>query len=49
MEKYGVLHDIQNNHHVCASNKKVPPSEEILSMKFIVENMENAFLNGPHG
>lgn len=49
VEKYGVLYNIDQQRTICARNGRVPPSEEVLSMKFVVENIENAFLNGPHG
>jgi hypothetical protein len=37
VERLGVLHDANNGNRVCSSNDGLPPSEECLSMKFIVE------------
>lgn len=44
VEKYGVLHDMTRGRRICAQNKVLPPSEEVLSMKFAVEHMEQEFL-----
>ena len=43
VEKYGVLYDVTQGRRICASNKVMPPSEEVLSMKFSVENFEQKF------
>jgi len=37
VERLGVLHDLDTKNRVCSSNDGLPPSEECLSMKFIVE------------
>lgn len=44
VERFGVLHDLNTSRRVCASNLKVPPSEEALSMLFAVEHHEREFL-----
>lgn len=43
-ERYGALSRIDGG-PVCASNLSVPPSEEMLSLKFAVESMERDFLS----
>jgi len=43
VEKYGVLYDVTQGRRICASNKVMPPSEEVLSMKFSVEHFEAEF------
>jgi len=43
VEKYGVLYDVTQQRRICASNKTMPPSEEVLSMKFAVEHFEREF------
>ena len=43
--RFGVLHDMDTGRHLCASNTHLPPSEEVLSMKFAIEHMEQDFLN----
>jgi len=48
VEEYGVLYDLDEGRRLCASNLTMPPSEEVLSMKFAVEIMEREFLNQPH-
>lgn len=48
-EKYGVLRDTTRGLSICASNLTVPPSEEVLAMKFAVENYEREFLDSSHG
>jgi hypothetical protein len=47
VERFGVLYDVDARRHVCAYNKVMPPSEEVLSMKFAVENFEHGFVG--HG
>jgi hypothetical protein len=47
VEKYGVLYDIKAGFDICAQNKDVPPSEEVLGMKFAIEAFENEFLEQP--
>ncbi len=42
---YGLLWCIPTGHRVCASLDDLPPSEEILAMKFSVEFDERKFLN----
>lgn len=44
VSRYGVLYDLTDRHSICASNQDMPPSEEVLSMKFAVEIMERRFL-----
>lgn len=46
-ERLGVLRDIDEDSRICASNLDVPPSEEILSMKFAIENWERSFRGLP--
>jgi len=43
----GVLRDLTRDRSICAQNKRMPPSEECLSMKFAVELFEKEFLNRP--
>lgn len=43
VEKYGVLYDVTQGKRICAQNRTMPPSEEVLSMKFAVENFEREF------
>lgn len=45
VERFGVLYSVGQRARICASNLKVPPSEEALSMKFAIENFEQQFLN----
>jgi hypothetical protein len=49
VEKYGVLYDATHGRQICASNKKMPPPEEVLSMKFAVEQFEQQFRSAGHG
>jgi len=43
VEKFGVLYDVTQQRRICAQNKTMPPSEEVLSMKFAVEHFEREF------
>ena len=45
VRKWGVLYDVTQDYRLCASNLDLPPSEEVLSMKFAVEVMEKEFLS----
>ena len=47
VERRGVLYDLTRGRRICASNKRMPPSEEALSMKFAVEMFEQEFLSRP--
>lgn len=44
--RFGVLYDVDWDRSICASQTRVPPSEEMLAMKFAVEHFETAFLRG---
>lgn len=44
VERFGVLFDTNEGRSICASNLRVPPSEEALSMLFAVEHFEHEFL-----
>ena len=46
-QTYGLLYDVPEKKRVCASLPNVPPSEEVLAMKFAVEFCEKAFINAP--
>ena len=46
-QTYGLLYDVLEKKRVCASLPNVPPSEEVLAMKFAVEFCEKAFINAP--
>jgi hypothetical protein len=37
VEKFGILRDTDTGERICSSNESLPPSEECLSMKFVVE------------
>ena len=47
--QFGVLFDLDRNRRICASQDDVPPSEEALTLKFMVENFESEFLVLPPG
>ncbi|HEC61174.1 MAG TPA: hypothetical protein ENI27_02845 [bacterium] len=43
-EQYGLLYCIPTQNNICASLPDVPPSEEVLAMKFAVEFTEHQFI-----
>lgn len=45
VERYGVLQDTTMGETICASNKLLPPAEELLSLKLCVEHLETRFLD----
>ena len=46
-QTYGLLWDVPEQKRICASLPNVPPSEEVLAMKFAVEFYEKSFINAP--
>ncbi len=42
---YGSIYDLATNELICANCKELPPSEEILSLKLILEFREREFLS----
>ena len=47
VKKFGQVFDLSTGTVVCASCDDIPPSEEMLSMKFSIELMEKEFLYSP--
>ncbi len=43
-ERYGLLYSVPDKRRICASLPGVPPSEEVLAMKFSVEFIEKEFV-----
>lgn len=47
VNKFGQVFDLSTGTVICASCDDIPPSEEMLSMKFSIELMEREFLYSP--